>query len=639
MASGLILENVWHPLGDDVFGKISFALHNFSDDVLTDFKLVYTCLTRTVESPICTNATYLRRVANFHELSTPADFSLKQGETWRFEVEGFLRAAVHRTDGAKSAYVTTADGKHIPASVGDLLLDGYEASKVPPLLAEGHLERPFYMQPWPANAELVPAKTCPPIISATESASTEERAAMLTINQLQQRLFPEAQDAFTATPVSGARLLRFSKTQAQQPSGYQLTFNEADVLLEYNDKAGLNYGLTTIAQLHHGAKLDAAKFSFPAVGIIKDEPRYSWRGCHLDVSRQFYPKDDIKRILDILAWLKMNVFHWHLNDDESWRLEVKAYPELTEIGATRSPDGPLLPQLGNGAEPASGHYTHDDVREIVSHGAKLCVDILPEIDLPGHCTATLAAIQELSDGQEAPDSYRSVQGYPNNAINPAMEETYIFLDKLFDELVSLFPFRYIHVGGDEVSENAWLHSPRARALMEREGLKNTFDLQAYFLKRVQDMLHQRGKRLAGWEEVSLGTGVSREDTLLFPWQAPEVGINLAEQGYDVVMAPGQAYYLDMAQSDDWYEPGASWAGTVPPEHTYTYEPEGDFPEELRPRMKGVQACIWCEHFLTRAYFNRLVFPRLCAIAEAGWTPKENKSWQRFSALAPYTPKL
>ncbi len=194
--------------------------------------------------------------------------------------------------------------------------------------------------------------------------------------------------------------------------------------------------------------------------------------------------------------------------------------------------------------------------------------MVPEIDIPGHSTAALFSLPQLVDGQEAPDSYRSVQGYPNNALNPAIEFTYEFLGKVFDEMVALFPSDYIHIGGDEVAHGSWLASPLCKALMEREKLAGTAELQSYFMRRIKAMLSERGKKLAGWNEVSHGGGVDREGTLLMAWEKADVGIELAREGYDIVMTPGQAYYLDMAQSEAWGEPGASWAGFTPPEKTY-----------------------------------------------------------------------
>ncbi|MFL0693117.1 MAG: beta-N-acetylhexosaminidase, partial [Agrobacterium tumefaciens] len=465
-----------------------------------------------------------------------------------------------------------------------------------------------------------------------------ELRAVENVLRLFCRLFAVGHAPLSLAPVHQGRAIFLKSDEALGASAYRLDFAADGVTLAYGDVAGLQYALTLLSQMLHGARTQPETFRFPVSGTITDKPRYDWRGCHLDVSRQFFPVADVKRLIDILAWFRMNTFHWHLSDDEAWRLEIKAFPQLTTLGVLRGPDEPLLPQLGNGAEPVGGFYAQDEVRDIVAHAAALQVEVVPEIDVPGHSTAMLVALPELVDGQEAPDSYRSVQGYPNNALNPAIEYTYEVLGKVFDEMVELFPSKLIHIGGDEVAANTWMASPLARKLMEQEGIEGTFGLQSYFMKRIQKMLAERGRKLAGWDEVSHGGGVDPEGTLLMAWQKPEVGLDLARQGYDVVMTPGQAYYLDMVQDEAFQEPGASWAGTVPPKHTYTYEAVAEFPAELAARMRGVQACIWCEHFLTRDYFNHLVFPRLPAIAEAAWTPKENKDWLRFAAIVRLSPR-
>ena len=264
---------------------------------------------------------------------------------------------------------------------------------------------------------------------------------------------------------------------------------------------------------------------------------------------------------------------------------------------------------------------------------------MPEIDIPGHCAALLAARPELVDPDEPAESYHPVQGFPNNALNPAMPATWTVLEHILDELCALFPSPHFHVGGDEVAKGAWLASPQARILMQREGLAGTFELQSWFLTRVKEMLETRGKILVGWNEVAHGGGVPPENTLLMAWENAAVGIELAERGYDVVMTPGQAYYLDMVQGADWLENGAGWAGPVPPQQSYEYEAEGDFPDHLRPHMRGVQACIWSEHFTTKAWFNDLVFPRLSAVAEAAWTPTAEKDWLRFARQVRQHPEL
>lgn len=634
------LENTWVPVEGDPCGAFVFTLINLSDVAIDNFKLAYTSLTRVkdIEEPVCENAVFLKRNANFHQFAPPAGFTLQPGASWSFRVGGLWRPAKHRTDGAKSAYLTLSSGQHAAVAVADLMLGGGHSAPPPALLPEGKVTEPFALLPWPASVSLVAGEGFPVALYPAEGASLVELRAVENVLRLFCRLFPVGHAPLSLAKVHEGRALSLSSDESLGASAYALTFAADEITLRYGDVAGLQYALTLLAQMLHGARTEPHTFRFPVSGRISDAPRYDWRGCHLDVSRQFYPVDDVKRLIDILAWFRMNTFHWHLSDDEAWRLEIKAFPQLTTLGVLRGPDEPLLPQLGNGADPVGGFYSQEDVRDIVAHADALQVEVVPEIDIPGHSTATLVALPELVDGQEAPDSYRSVQGYPNNALNPAIEYTYEVLGKVFDEMVELFPSKLIHIGGDEVAANTWMASPLARKLMEQEGIEGTFGLQSYFMKRIQAMLSERGRKLAGWDEVSHGGGVDPEGTLLMAWQKPEVGLELARQGYDVVMTPGQAYYLDMVQDEAFQEPGGSWAGTVPPHHTYTYEAVAEFPPELAARMRGVQACIWCEHFLTRDYFNHLVFPRLPAIAEAAWTPRQNKDWLRFAAIVRLSPR-
>ncbi len=636
--TGFRLENAWHPIEGDASGGFAFTLINLTDKPVSDFKLAYTALTRVMDNPVCENATFLLRNANFHQYAPPSGFVLEPGASWRFSVRGLWRPAKHRTDGAKSAYLTFSDDTHHTIDVADLMLEGRPSEPQKPLLPEGRVTEPFSLLPWPKQANVQAGET-PVAMYPAEGSALADLKAMDTVLGLHRRLFSAAHQPFSLAAVEQGKAVRFQQSDSLAAEAYALTFAEDEILLSFGGDAGRQYGLTALAQLHDGARRNAALFRFPGSGTINDEPRYGWRGCHLDVSRQFSPVSDVLRLIDILAWYKMNVFHWHLTDDEAWRFEVRAYPQLTTVGVRRGPDEPMLPQLGNAAEPVEGFYTQADVTAIIAHATKLNVEVVPEVDIPGHSTAILAALPELVDGQEAPDSYRSVQGFPNNALNPAIEETYVFLGKVFDEMVELFTSKLIHIGGDEVADNTWMASPLARKLMEKEGLDGTFGLQSHFMKRIQKMLADRGRSMAGWDEVSHGGGVDPDGTLLMAWRAPEVGVELAKEGYDVVMTPGQAYYLDMVQDEAWQEPGASWAGTVPPHHTYHYEAVGDFPEDLKPRLRGVQACIWTEHFLNRDYFNHLVFPRLPAVAEAAWTPRERKDWDRFSALVRLSPTL
>ena len=497
------LENAWHPVEHDDCGAFVFTLVNLSDVALADFKLAYTSLTRVkdVEEPILENAVFLKRNANFHQFAPPAGFVLQPGASWTFRVGGLWRPAKHRTDGAKSAYITLSTGQHAGVAVADLMLGGGHSAPPPPLLPEGKVSQPFAMLPWPASAELVPGEGFPVALYPAEGASLIELRAVENVLRLFCRLFAVGHAPLSLAPVHEGRAIALKSDEALGASAYRLDFAADGITLAYGDVAGLQYALTLLSQMLHGARTQPKTFRFPISGTITDKPRYDWRGCHLDVSRQFFPIADVKRLIDILAWFRMNTFHWHLSDDEAWRLEIKAFPQLTTLGVLRGPDEPLLPQLGNGAEPVGGFYAQDEVRDIVAHAAALQVEVVPEIDVPGHSTAMLVALPELVDGQEAPDSYRSVQGYPNNALNPAIEYTYEVLGKVFDEMVELFPSTLIHIGGDEVAANTWMASPLAKKLMEQEGIEGTFGLQSYFMKRIQTMLAERGRKLAGWADA------------------------------------------------------------------------------------------------------------------------------------------
>jgi len=631
----LFLENSWSPEPAPA-GTWALKLTNLGDAPLVDFTLSVTTITRIMPEHHVYGAKFLRRTANYHEFAPLDVESLAVGATWSFEAEGLFRSPFHRNDAAKTAWVK-AGGKVFPVQVGDLVHAAAAPVLPPPRLPEGRLTLPFALLPWP-NAIEATAGPAPVIIHAESGTSLADLRLMLSIDALHARLFPAARRLFQLSPAAGSRALRFAEDSSLPAEGYTLDFAQT-ITLSASTEAGRRFGLLSLAQMLHGA-FSEPHFLFPASGQITDAPRYGWRGCHLDVSRHFWSFAEVCRVVDILAWQKLNLFHWHLTDDEGWRAEILAYPALTDTGAHRSADtDAMLPQLGDGPARQGGYYSQDQMRAVVAHAAGLGIEVMPEIETPGHAACVVAALPFLVDPDETPNSYFPVQGYPNNSWNPGIPETFVVLEQIIDELCAIFPSKHFHIGGDEVAKNAWLQSPKARILMQREGLSGTFELQSWFLKKIKDMLTARGKVLVGWNEVAHGGGVPPEGTLLMAWENPEVGIDLAAQGYDVVMTPGQAYYLDMVQGPDWLENGAGWAGPVPPAKTYAYEAEGDFPAALRSRMRGIQACIWCEHFTTTAWFNDLVFPRLPAVAEAGWTHSANKDWLRFAQQVRLHPKL
>lgn len=626
--TGLRLESVWH--GD---GTLALELFDLAGIGLgEDFRLGWTGeLRMDGGDPVLENATLVRSFAGFHEYAWNNGRIHPEYGRYSISIRGFRNAPTRRARGPKSAWVTLADGTVLPVAAGDLL----RAGNAPPSPAEGVSAA---LIPWPQSVEIKSFSTAPVTLCPAPGAAPDDLAAMHEAAALARRLFPAGQDPFALVPVGGAVALRFVADAGLGGEGYRLSFGEDGIILDHGDAAGRLYGLVSLAQMLRAARRDPSRFGFPESGQIVDSPRFSWRACHLDVSRQFYPPAQVSRFLDILAWHKLNTLHWHLGDDEGWRLAIDAYPQLTEIASKRGADEALPPLLGSGAESHGGHYSKAEVRALVAHAGTLGITVMPEIDIPGHCTAMLAALPRLRDPDE-PESYWSIQGYPNNALNPAVEETYEVLAKIFDEMVELFPAPVLHVGGDEVDERSWLASPLAQALMARENLAGTAGLQGYFMRRVKALLAARGKVMGGWEEVAHGGGVERDGTLLFAWTKPEAAAALAAEGYDIVVMPATAYYLDMIEDESWHAPGTDWAGVTPPATTYAFEPLGAVAPEHRDRVRGVEGAIWSEHLTSAAIFNELVFPRLSAIAETAWSFGGAKDFGRFSAIAPLMPRL
>ena len=619
------LDAIWH----ETDKAMEFVVTNLTDKLLSNFRFFYGSLTRTADPSLCDGARFLRRQANYHEYAPYDNFVLKPGRQWRFTERNLTRDVVRSNEGPRHAGILLEDGTIVAAHCADLQRETPDEFTI-------RKNAKASILPWPADISIKAFCDKPVFHIGVHSDKVDELRVAAEVSALVPRLFPLTASPFLFAPLEHTHSLQLSSDPSLSADAYEIAFDERTVTLKYGPASGLLYGLVTLAQMMRGSQQDD-DFAFPAEGYLNDAPRHGWRGSHLDVSRQIYPMRDVLRFVDMMAWQKLNRFHWHLSDDEGWRLQINAYPALTEIAAHNGSDFPILPQMGNDPHGQSGFYTQDEARAVVSHAAKLGVDVMPEIDVPGHCACVLAAMPELVD-QDEPESYWSVQGYANNALNPGIEGTYQFIETVLNEVCDIFPFDVIHVGGDEVPENAWMRSPKAQVVMQREGLADTPALQSHFLRKVQEMLTKRGRITGGWEEVAQGQGLRPESALLFAWTLVEKTAELAKAGYDVVSTPAQAYYLDMAHNGDWHEPGASWAGVTSLEDSYNYEAQND-DLVLAKRLKGVHACIWSEYLTTHERFNHMVFPRLNAIAEAGWTPNEKKDVIRFRKSARFMPRM
>jgi hexosaminidase len=372
-----------------------------------------------------------------------------------------------------------------------------------------------------------------------------------------------------------------------------------------------------------GSRADGRRFGLPVTGTLSDVPRFDWRGIHLDVARTFYEVEDVLRLADLAAWLKLNVLHLHLNDDEGWRIAVDGYPDIARVAAWRGHGLPLPALLGSGPEPYGGTYSAEDISRISAHCLGLGITLLPEIDLPGHGYAAMTAIPSLREPGDM-GGYHSVQGFEGNALHPLLPETATFVSAAIASTLRMFDGPAVHIGGDEVGPETWSGSPSARAAA---GDGPTGALQSVLLDLGHRLVTDAGRKTIVWEDAIHNASFDPERTIAVVWQHPDRAFELAERGHDVVLAPGNAYYLDMAYSDAWESTGGHWAGTVPLDKTYGFEAGHGWPTEQLSRLRGVHACIWGEHMQDRRNFDDLVFPRIYAFAERAWIEPANRDFE------------
>ena len=418
------------------------------------------------------------------------------------------------------------------------------------------------------------------------------------------------------------------------PEGYRLVVSPDGVRIQAADAAALFYAFQSIRQLlppevEHERIHPDVDWSLPAVEIL-DHPRFSYRGLMLDVSRHFFEVEFVKRFIDLMSRYKFNRFHWHLTDDQGWRIELSAYPRLTEVGAWRRETmiGNNLKTYGGDGIPHGGFYTQDEIREILDYAAERYVSVIPEIEMPGHSTAALAAYPEYGchpGPYEVPVSW----GIKKDIYSPS-DATFSFLEDVLAEAMQLFPSEYIHIGADEVPKDQWEASSLAQEVMAREGLADENELQSWFIRRIETFLNANGRRLIGWDEILEG-GLAPNATVM-SWRGMGGGVEAARQGHDVIMTPKDCVYFDYYQSDSASEPVAGRFGhPIPLDTVYAFEP---IPDELSERearhIIGAQGNVWTEFISTPEHAEYMTYPRALALSEIVWSPKARRSLEGFS---------
>lgn len=416
--------------------------------------------------------------------------------------------------------------------------------------------------------------------------------------------------------------------------GYVLTVKADRVTLNGQTENGVFYGIQTLRK-SIPAETKATSILLPA-GSIQDEPRFSYRGMHLDVGRHFFPIEFVKKYIDLLALHNMNTFHWHLTEDQGWRIEIKKYPKLTEVGAWRNSKVLAYGDVKTDGQRYGGFYTQNDIKEIVAYAKTKFVEIIPEIDIPGHSQAAVAAYPEFLACD--PENMHEVwlrQGISTDVINVANPQAMQFARDVIDELIDLFPFRYIHLGGDECPTNKWQKNEECQSLLKEMGSTNFRDLQIYFYKQLKDYMATKPanqqRRLVFWNEVLHGnTALLGNDITIMAWIGADAAAqNAAKQGMSTILSPQIPYYINRRQSDLPTEPMSQGHGTETVEAVYNYQPMKGVEADLQPYYSGVQANFWTEWVVDSSVLEYLMLPRLAAVAEAGWTPQEKRDYVSF----------
>lgn len=482
----------------------------------------------------------------------------------------------------------------------------------------------------------------PSTLIVLEGSNLDEVATMF--NSYLQQYYHFSLKTTRQHPGNNAIVLNFDRLDHPVPGAYNLTVDDKGVYIGGDNEEGVFYGIITLIQLLPADNIPSNNTeTSPAIPYvsIEDYPRFEYRGMHLDCGRHFFPVSFIKKYIDFIAVHKMNYFHWHLTEDQGWRIEIKKYPRLTQIGAWRN--GTIIgryPGLGNDGIHYGGFYTQEDVKEIVAYAAKRYITVVPEIEMPGHSSAAIAAYPYLScfpnestkhrtawSGDSSGKQVQQAWGVFDDIFCAGKDSTFRFLEDVLDEVMTLFPSKYIHVGGDECPKTNWKRCPLCQKRIHDEHLKNEEELQSYFIQRIEKYLNSKGRILIGWDEILEG-GLAA-NAVVMSWRGEAGGIAAARQKHKVIMTPGGWVYFDHSQSQ--VEDSVTIGGYLPWERTYNYEPVSDsLNAEQAKYILGAQGNVWSEYISNERKVEYLIFPRMSALSELLWTDKKDRDSTDFA---------
>lgn len=484
----------------------------------------------------------------------------------------------------------------------------------------------------PKPVEVIPAEGFFRVSPATRILASAD--ALKVAEQLGSVLNLPVEPTDETDQRAGSILLTTAKADlALGKEGYQLSVSSEAVVLRAPQPAGLFYAVQTLRQLCP----ITGPVVIPAVKV-KDQPRFAWRGLMLDVCRHIFPMDFILRLIDTMALHKFNVLHWHLTDDQGWRIEIKRYPRLTEVGSWREASALPTDRKKLDGVPYQGYFTQEQIRQVVEYAASRFITVVPEIEMPGHAMAALTSYPELGC-TGGPYKVRTFWGIEEDVFCAGNEQVYTFLENVLDEVLELFPSEFIHIGGDECPKIRWQSCPKCQEAIRSNGLADEHALQSHFIRQIESYLNSKNRRLIGWDEILEG-GLAPNATVM-SWRGIDGGIQSAKQGHDVVMTPNTYCYLDYYQSEDQKREYPAIGGFVPLEKVYSFEPvPPTLTDEEGRHILGGQGNLWTEYILTPEQAGYMYFPRATALSEVLWSRPEGRDYPEFlQRLEGFLPRL
>ena len=569
------------------------------------------------------NCSIFNSTGGYTEISHFEGFTLKPGEEWIFKYayEDSRHKPMNHRWSPQGGFLKQNNGDIIYLEMIDLELK--RNSSVAPIsyfLEDKSNYEPFRLVPhpfsWTPSAGVCNLSTpinvvfddSEIIISAYKSAS--ELGSRLNLN-----LFSGTANEKNAKADTSVKL---KLQDLSDDSSYQITITSYDIEITAGDEVGFHYALVSLMQLAQ------TYHKLIPCGTILDKPRFSWRGQHLDTVRHFYSVNSLLKLLDLMSLFKLNKFHWHGVDDEAFRFKLDRHPEIATATAKRGNNLLVPPVFGSGPDATGDCYDRDDIHRVINRASANHIEVMPEFDLPGHNMSLVNLFPSMRDPEDK--SYEvSVQGYSENTVNPAMPDTFKIIEPLIDDLCDMFPGDYIHLGGDEIAPGAWKQSPAIRDLKGKHNLNNSKDVASWFINKLSKRVELNNKKTASWQEAEDGQHHDdKSDKLLFCWQNLESGINLAREGYKVVLCPAEHIYFDMAQSANYADRGVNWAAVVPFESTVNWQITPKNEPELESNIQGIQGHLWCETILKDSDMESMLCPRILGLSESAWTSDANK---------------